>query len=242
MHLAIYVFYTPELLTCPSNSWYLLIDIDRWMRWNRNSVPFGYIVLAPISETFRVSSTILLLSGTFRVVWREVGQGERKGWRAAAKIISFFSVLPALFYIILFVALAVCWLKFTSLNTIADIATRKAQFQIAMSAIFFGYAMVSVVAATVTWCFRTRSMRGYVIQVSGLLSTYGVSSMAPADIAQPRAALSSSWRRYFFPLAVVLNSSCPCLSGSIRAALARVFSSYLIACTAYSPSLSSSAT
>lgn len=141
------------------------------MHWDGWVVPFGYILLAPISEIFRVASTILFLSGTFRVVWKEVNKGERKAWRIAGKIASFFSVLPTLFYIILYIALAACWLRMTSLNTIADIASRKIQFQIAMSAIFAGYALVSATAATVTWCIRKRSQRGYVITVSFLTLT-----------------------------------------------------------------------
>ena len=148
-----------------SSRWYLIVVVDAWLHWDQRIVPLGYILVEPISEILRVTSTILFLSGTFRVVWKEVNRGERKGWRIAGKVASFFSVLPSLFYIILYIALAACWLRMTSLNTIGDIASRKIQFQIAMSAIFVGYATVSAAAATVTWCIRKKSQRGYVIAV-----------------------------------------------------------------------------
>lgn len=44
--------------------------IDRWLRYRGYTVDTHYILLQPLTEPFRVTSSLLLLSGTFNVVWK----------------------------------------------------------------------------------------------------------------------------------------------------------------------------
>ena len=117
-------------------------------------MPFGYIILAPVWEFFYVGSANLILWGTFTVVWKEFQREERftrtqlKLWGLAANFAIFIVGLVSLFYVILYLALAIVWMEFFSLNTIADVATKRTGFEIAMTAFFFGFSLLTVAAAT----------------------------------------------------------------------------------------------
>lgn len=56
--------------------------------------------------------------------------------------------------------MAGCWLDFTSLNTIMDLATRRNQFEMSSAALFTGYSLFIVLAAGQV-CYSGRKVDGY---------------------------------------------------------------------------------
>ncbi|KAJ4125179.1 hypothetical protein NW754_013465 [Fusarium falciforme] len=61
--------------------WYFIVVIDRWLHFDQRSVVFGYILLAPFWEAFHLASTILLIWGTYAILWREIkANSERRNW------------------------------------------------------------------------------------------------------------------------------------------------------------------
>ncbi|CAM1505509.1 Fc.00g111460.m01.CDS01 [Cosmosporella sp. VM-42] len=146
--------------------WYLIVVVDRWLHYDHRSVPFGYILLAPIWEFFYVGSANLILWGTFTVVWKEFEREERftklqmRLWGLAANFAIFMVGLVSLFYLILYLALAVVWMEFFSLNTIADVATKRTGFEISMTAFFFSFSLLTAAAATYAIFWRIRRAEG----------------------------------------------------------------------------------
>lgn len=51
--------------------WYVLAVVDRWLRYEKILVPYGYILCNPAAETVRIISTLFYVWGTFLMVWRE---------------------------------------------------------------------------------------------------------------------------------------------------------------------------
>jgi hypothetical protein len=136
-------------------------------------VPYGYILIYPVSEILRVVSTILFLWGTYRIVWRELqsrfdSEKDRWLWWLAAKVTIFIVTGVASFYLILYLGLAIAWLQFLSLNATADIASRRTQFEVAMTAMFSGFALLTTVAATATLIFKALEQSGGIKNVSSL--------------------------------------------------------------------------
>jgi hypothetical protein len=108
----------------------------------------------PLLEFCRIASSLLLIWGTYVVVWKELEhrfpKKQRGYWWFAAKMAMFVTGLMAAFYCVLYFALSILWMEFLSLNTIADVATKRTAFEIAMTAFFFGYGLLTVSASTAT--------------------------------------------------------------------------------------------
>ncbi|KAK4207465.1 hypothetical protein QBC37DRAFT_355235, partial [Rhypophila decipiens] len=146
--------------------WYLARATDRWLRWDqRTAVKYGYALAEPMVDGLRVTSTILILWGTYTVVWKELEDQfspKQQGiWWFAARFLLFIVTLMAIFYIILSIALSVVWLEFFNLNSIADIAGKRNDFEMAMTSFFLLFSILTLVEATVTW-FHAFKIHGQV--------------------------------------------------------------------------------
>ena len=145
--------------------------IDRWCHWSKRSVVYGYIVVEPFFESTRISSSLLLLWVTYKVVWRELNSRfppESKWpryWWLAGRLLIVVAGFFSLFYWMLYVSLAGAWLNFLSLNTIADIATQCTSFEISVTALYFAFSLLTVAAAA-TLFHRTKRRDGPIVRVS----------------------------------------------------------------------------
>ncbi|KAK3943368.1 hypothetical protein QBC46DRAFT_307422, partial [Diplogelasinospora grovesii] len=146
--------------------WYLIAVIDRWIHYDLRSVVYGYILLAPVWESSRVTSTVLLLWGTYTVVWKELENRftprEQGRWWFAARVALFVVSLMSIFYVALYIALSVVWMEFFSLNVIADIASKRTAFEIAMTAFFFAFGLLTLVEATYALIIRAVTVHGHI--------------------------------------------------------------------------------
>ncbi|KAK3324534.1 hypothetical protein B0T19DRAFT_232064 [Cercophora scortea] len=145
--------------------WYIITAIDRWLRYDGRAVKYGYIIIAPIWESFRVTSTILLLWGTYTVVWKELedhfSPRQQGIWWFAAKFALFIVALMSIFYVVLYLALSVVWMEFFSLNVIADIATKRTGFEIAMTAFFMVFGLLTLAEATAALVIGAVKVHGH---------------------------------------------------------------------------------
>ncbi|KAM7182874.1 hypothetical protein V8F20_012815 [Naviculisporaceae sp. PSN 640] len=146
--------------------WYLVRVTDRWLRYDqRTTVEYGYALAEPMYEIIRVTSTILILWGTYTLVWKELedqfSPRQQGIWWFSARFLLFISTLMTIYYIVLGVALVVAWLEFLSLNAIADIAGKRNDFEMAMTAFFFLFALLTLLEATVAW-FHAFKIHGQV--------------------------------------------------------------------------------
>jgi hypothetical protein len=138
--------------------------IDRWIHYDQRSVAYGYIVFLALADWIRVASAIVLVWGTYIVVWKDLEGRFRKNqrgyWWFAAKIAIFLVFLVSFFYVVLYLCLSVVWMEFRSLNSIADIATKRTHFEIATAALLTGFCFLMVIAATATNLFRRKVTGG----------------------------------------------------------------------------------
>jgi len=152
-----------------TGSWYLLTVIDRWIHYDQRFVQYGYILVPALFEGLRVGSGIILLWGTYTVVWKELENRfpeEQQGkWWFAAKFTIFIVGLVAFFYFVLNLALSIVWMQFRSLNTIADIATKRTGFEVAMTVFFFLFGLLTLSASTASIFWKAREQAGSVRQV-----------------------------------------------------------------------------
>jgi hypothetical protein len=143
--------------------------IDRWIHYDSVRVVFGYIIVAPLWQSFRVISSITLLWGTYTVVWRELEDRFSSQiqviWWFGAKCAIFVVSLMSVYYVALFFSLSVVWMQFLSLETINELATKRSQFEIAMTALFFCFGVLTVGAATATLA-RAKRIDGQVRKAS----------------------------------------------------------------------------
>ena len=122
------------------------MTIDRWMHFENVPVVYIYAVLEPLAEISRATSTILLLWGSWSILWHE--RADRYSpkaqaiWWLSANLAAFIVILVSLFYAALNLTLAVVWLRFLNLNIIDDIATKRNGFKVSMSA---GYVVLAFV-------------------------------------------------------------------------------------------------
>ncbi|KAH0443915.1 hypothetical protein CcaCcLH18_00741 [Colletotrichum camelliae] len=136
--------------------------IDRWLHYDRRSVPLGYIIAVAVWEFARVGSAILLLWGTYLITWREMTQrvskrfseNAAKYWWSAAQAAIFVVALVSLFYVVLNLALAIVWMNFLSLNIIGDIATKKKNFEISTAVFHSIFALLTAIAGFVTFFIK----------------------------------------------------------------------------------------
>lgn len=164
------ILYGTGLLTLYGNSpndlvqiltsfrWYFIVVVDRWIHYDGRAVGYGYILLIPIWEFFYVGSTIFILWGTYTIVWKELRErfsgltrSHQIAWWFVGNFALFILCMVSLFYVILFIALASIWLKFSSLNAIDDVATKRNGFEIAMHAFFFVFSLITSGAAAVAF-------------------------------------------------------------------------------------------
>ncbi|KAM5343200.1 hypothetical protein ACJ41O_014166 [Fusarium nematophilum] len=151
------IMYGTGLLAC----WYCIITVDRWMHYDARPVVYGYLVVLPFCESLRITSTILLLWGTYTFVWAQIrGNFQREHlWWVAAKFAVFLVCMVSFFYWLLYFALAIVWVNFSSLNIIDDVATKRTNFELAMTGMYLGFSLLIVVAATSS-VFRDRVVDG----------------------------------------------------------------------------------
>jgi len=142
------------VLTTRSRRWYLITTVDRWIHYENRPVRYTYIILPPMTEFLRIIATMFHLWGAYAVVWNELQPRFDKSvqgkWWFAAKCVFFLVGLASFFYLILYLALAVVWLKFSTLNVIDDVATKRTGFEIAMTAFFFAFSLLTLLAGAVT--------------------------------------------------------------------------------------------
>ncbi|KAI0125390.1 hypothetical protein BJ170DRAFT_501392 [Xylariales sp. AK1849] len=157
-------FYLIRIATLLLAISYLLSTLDGWFHYWRVSVSYGYVFLNPISEFFRVGSSVLFLSGTFKTVWLELEDRftlkVQAYWWTSANIALFIVSLVSIFYVVLYLALAIVWIEFLSFNTIADVATKRTHFEITMAALSFAFGMLIVYAASATLFSKAKKING----------------------------------------------------------------------------------
>ncbi|KAK0638698.1 hypothetical protein B0T16DRAFT_462455 [Cercophora newfieldiana] len=145
--------------------WYFFVVVDRWIHYDqRASVVYGYIVFLTLIEALRVLSAVIFAWGNYKIVWVEieirfdpVKQGRL--W-AAAKVALFLLSLVSIFYAVLYLALAGVWLDFKSLNSIADIATKRTSFEIATAALLTAFAGLAFGSAVYALKFQAEKVDG----------------------------------------------------------------------------------
>ncbi|KAF7556184.1 hypothetical protein G7Z17_g1669 [Cylindrodendrum hubeiense] len=144
--------------------WYLGITIDRWIHYDTLKVAFGYILFIPVWEFFHVLSTIFILWGTYAIVWKELDgrftEKQQKICWLAAKVAILVVCMVSLFYTILYLALSIIWMEFVSLNTIADVATKRTQLELSMAALFFGFSLLTAGTAAVAIIWGSTKIDG----------------------------------------------------------------------------------
>lgn len=143
------------------NSWYIVNTIDLWLHQQQAYVQYGYILTAPVWETPRIASNIVVLWGTFLVVWREL-QGRFRSpmiWRHVGHTFFLVMWLLALYYIGLFISLVFVWEFFTDTTVIEDIALKLAGFETAFSVFQFLFALFVVCGSILSGYFWRRHDR-----------------------------------------------------------------------------------
>ncbi|KAK8001101.1 hypothetical protein PG991_013323 [Apiospora marii] len=156
-----YIWVASLLLTVS----YFLTTVDRWLHYMRNPVSFSYVLIYPFIDIFSVSSSVLLLWGTFQITWVELVnrvdlKRQGKWWRVAAQCAIFIVSLVSMYYLTLLFALAIVWVRFVSLNTIADIATKRTHFEIAKGSMNFAFCAMVLGASSLTFLARAKRKEG----------------------------------------------------------------------------------
>ena len=126
--------------------------IDRWAHYESAVVSYNYIALEPIAEGARVVSTIFLLLGAWSVLWHErkdrYSPKAQAGWWLSANSAAFVVIMLSLYYVGLFLALTVVWLRFVTLDIIDKVAASRNHFKVAMSVGYFILSSVIFLGAT----------------------------------------------------------------------------------------------
>jgi hypothetical protein len=144
--------------------------VDGWMHYDNLAVRYYYIIFLTIWESLRVTSAIFFCWGTYRVIWTDLqprfedSHEERRWhqghWWFVAKCAIFLVCLVSIYYVGLYIALGVVWLLFRSLNSIADIATKRTQFEISVAAMLSGFTLLTLTAGTFAFTWRARKYDG----------------------------------------------------------------------------------
>ncbi|KAI0146246.1 hypothetical protein GGR57DRAFT_516893 [Xylariaceae sp. FL1272] len=144
--------------------WYFVAVLDRWLHYDQRVVVYGYIFVLPIFEITRVASSVYYFWGMYIVIWQELeGRLERRQrgyWWFAAKFFIGMVGLVSTYYAILCIAEAGAWVEFRSLNTIADIATKRTGFEIAMTVFFSVFGLITFAAASASLLWKARRIDG----------------------------------------------------------------------------------
>ena len=92
---------------------------------------------------------------------RRFKHGEKPGyWWLAAKAAIFIVFLVSFYFVVLNIATRVVWLEFYSLNVIADVATKRNSFEMAMTVFFVIFGLITIAAAVATFYLRARRNTG----------------------------------------------------------------------------------
>lgn len=189
-------------------SWFLFQAIDRWIHYDMLPVKFSYILVITIFEFFRVGSAVLFVWGTYEVVWRELQdrfrEKHRGYWWFASKAAFFLVFLVSFYYAVLYLALSIVWLEFRSLNSIADIATKRTGFEISMAAFLTAFSLLTVAAAIATTRFKAKSVDGRFVGVSLIVAPCFIDR---ADVFVYRIEIT-----YWQPPSCCSSAPCPSLS------------------------------
>lgn len=157
-----------------SVSWYFIVVIDRWLHFDTCSVVYGYILLAPFWEAFHLCSTMLVIWGTYAILWREIRASSerrrRSWWWVSAKFGLFLVFLVSFFQWLLGFSLAVVWMRFYSLNVIADVSGKWLHFELATTGLVFGFCLMIAAAATDAIIVRAVAIDGERQKVSQFVS------------------------------------------------------------------------
>ncbi|KAK4640959.1 hypothetical protein QC761_608170 [Podospora bellae-mahoneyi] len=117
--------------------WYFLTMIDRWMRQSGNSqVKYEYVTARPIYDVFHVTSTLLLVWGTYNVLWKRFGDrkpdsSRQRVWWFVSKSVFFVISLVSVLYLVFYFAFSLVWVKYESLVPVVHFAARGSSFEIA---------------------------------------------------------------------------------------------------------------
>jgi hypothetical protein len=134
--------------------WYMSAVIDGWVHYEEQSLPFGYVIVGPIFEAARITSTVIFLWATYTIVWKELeyrfNDRPQKIWWPLAKCALLLAGLVSIFAVVLQFSLAIVWIQFLSLNIIADVATKRTKFEISMTAFFSAFGLLTLVATSWT--------------------------------------------------------------------------------------------
>lgn len=124
------------------------------MHYSGRSVIYGYVIFGAFWELSRPLSTLFFLWGAHRIVWNEVEhrftEKQKYNLWLGAKVLMLITFLVIIFYWLLYIAFASVWVRFASLDTIADIGTRWSQFWISMTGLFLGYSILIFATAAAT--------------------------------------------------------------------------------------------
>jgi hypothetical protein len=153
---------------------YFLVMIDRWMCFDTVAVKYSYVVFFPIREMPRVASAVLLLWGTYLVVWKELEDKFTSPWQGAmwfaAKFGIFIMSLLSIFYVILNLALSSAWLHFVNVTVINGIASKRTSFEVAMNAFYMLFSLLTLVEAIFALTLQTVRVHGAAQRVCPHLS------------------------------------------------------------------------
>lgn len=111
--------------------------IDRWMRQSGNSqVKYEYVTARPIYDVLHVTSTLLLLWGTYNVLWKRFGDrkpdsSRQRVWWFVSKSVFFVISLVSVLYLVFYFAFSLVWVKYESLVPVVHFAARGSSFEIA---------------------------------------------------------------------------------------------------------------
>lgn len=114
----------------------------------------------------------MILWGTYKLVWNELKgrftEKQQRRWWFGGKCAIFLVCMVSLFYTILYLALPIVWMEFVSLNTIADVATKRTQFEVAMAVFFFAFSLFTAGTATVAIVWGSTRIDGRIRKVGSM--------------------------------------------------------------------------
>jgi len=144
------------------------------MCFDKMAVNYGYVVFFPMREFPRVASTVLLLWGTYLVMWKELEDKFSSSWQRAmwfpAKCGIFIVSLLSIFYVILNLALSSAWLYFVNVVVINDIAQKRTSFEVAMYAFYMLFSLLTLGEAVYALTLQTVKVHGTAQRVSPYLA------------------------------------------------------------------------
>lgn len=115
----------------------------------------------------------MILWGTYKIVWNELKgrftEKQQRIWWFGGKMAIFVVCIVSLFYTLLYLALSIVWMEFFSLNAIADIATKRTQFELAMAVFFFAFSLFTAGTATVAIVWGSGRIDSRIHNVSSML-------------------------------------------------------------------------